>query len=212
MERLNEGLPMKTKEQAVYEAVGYLVMNGADIHSLTISEIADKAGIGKGTVYEYVSSKEELVTKGMAYCFGSRVHHALNEVRNASGFRSKMGVVLDCLDSIGKCESFLVHAFQATKIVMQTPGRGREIGNAVFPDVRNLLENLIEAARDDGLIAGNADDHCMFYALISMFTGYSFLGRAHYLENIKGDCVLSRGEVLETMCSMLRGVGNSDGQ
>lgn len=55
------------KEKAIYEAVIDLFEEGADLNSLTVSEITRKAGIGKGTAYEYFSDKEEMIAKALFY-------------------------------------------------------------------------------------------------------------------------------------------------
>lgn len=48
------------KKTAVLEAVISLVMEGKSLEALTVSETAARAGIGKGTVYEYFPSKEAM--------------------------------------------------------------------------------------------------------------------------------------------------------
>ena len=40
------------KVEALYQAIMALFVEGADLNTLTVAEIARKAGIGKGTVYE----------------------------------------------------------------------------------------------------------------------------------------------------------------
>lgn len=55
------------KEQAVYQAVLALFEDGADINNITVAEITGRAGIGKGTAYEYFSGKEEMIAKAFLY-------------------------------------------------------------------------------------------------------------------------------------------------
>lgn len=55
------------KEAAIYRAVLELFEEGADLGSLTVSEITGRAGIGKGTAYEYFSDKEEMIAKALFY-------------------------------------------------------------------------------------------------------------------------------------------------
>ncbi len=55
------------KEKAVYQAVLALFEEGADISNLTVAEITKKAGIGKGTAYEYFSGKEEMIARAFFY-------------------------------------------------------------------------------------------------------------------------------------------------
>ncbi len=55
------------KVKATYEAVIALFMEGADLNNLTVAEITAKAGIGKGTAYEYFSNKEEMIAGALFY-------------------------------------------------------------------------------------------------------------------------------------------------
>lgn len=52
---------LSPKVLAAYRAVAELFMEGADLSSLTVSEITARAGIGKGTVYDYFANKEEML-------------------------------------------------------------------------------------------------------------------------------------------------------
>lgn len=54
------------KVSAVYKAVIELFVEGADLNALTVSEITTRAGIGKGTVYDYFANKEEMLAG--AFC------------------------------------------------------------------------------------------------------------------------------------------------
>ena len=53
------------KVAAIYKAVSGFFMEGADLSELTVSQIAARAGIGKGTVYEYFSNKEEMIAEAL---------------------------------------------------------------------------------------------------------------------------------------------------
>lgn len=63
------------RETAIYQAALGLIADGASPAAMKVQDIAQAAGIGKGTVYEYFSSKEEIL-QGMAlYCFDSEIGH-----------------------------------------------------------------------------------------------------------------------------------------
>lgn len=55
------------KEKAIYIAIVELMQEGTDLNRLTVSEITGRAGIGKGTAYEYFSDKEEMIAKALFY-------------------------------------------------------------------------------------------------------------------------------------------------
>jgi AcrR family transcriptional regulator len=55
----NIAQPIQSKRQLIMEA-GLAVFSQKGFHKAKIEEIAQEAGIGKGTVYEYFTSKEQL--------------------------------------------------------------------------------------------------------------------------------------------------------
>lgn len=57
------------RKAKVYEAALTLTSHGVSPAAMTIQQLADAAGIGKGTVYEYFSSKEEILQGVARYCF-----------------------------------------------------------------------------------------------------------------------------------------------
>ena len=57
------------RKAKVYEAALALTSQGVSPATMTIQQLADAAGIGKGTVYEYFSSKEEILQGVARYCF-----------------------------------------------------------------------------------------------------------------------------------------------
>lgn len=54
------------KEQILLAAVEMFL--DRDYYQVTITDIAEQAGVGKGTVYEYFSSKEDLFKDSFSYC------------------------------------------------------------------------------------------------------------------------------------------------
>lgn len=59
----------EARKAAVYEAALQLIGQGVSPAALKIQQLADAAGIGKGTVYEYFSSKDEILHGLAVYCF-----------------------------------------------------------------------------------------------------------------------------------------------
>ncbi|MCM1127773.1 MAG: TetR/AcrR family transcriptional regulator [Lachnospiraceae bacterium] len=58
---------LSPKVLAVYRATAELFMEGADLGTLTVAEITARAGIGKGTVYDYFANKEEMLAGALCY-------------------------------------------------------------------------------------------------------------------------------------------------
>ena len=51
------------KMRLMFEAVSELIRQQRDISTIKVQDITTEAGIGKGTAYEYFSSKEEIIGK-----------------------------------------------------------------------------------------------------------------------------------------------------
>ena len=71
---------------AIYHAVEDIIAEGVDLATMRVSDIAAKAGIGKGTTYEYFTSKEELVVKAMIYLVDSMTKRILNNMERRIRF------------------------------------------------------------------------------------------------------------------------------
>lgn len=57
----------RPKVLALYQGVLELLDEGADLSALKVSDITDRAGIGKGTAYEYFKRKEDIIAGAVVY-------------------------------------------------------------------------------------------------------------------------------------------------
>ena len=60
LKKKKDTLPPKVA--AMYQAVYDLLLEDVDLTKVKVSDITSKAGIGKGTAYEYFESKEDIIT------------------------------------------------------------------------------------------------------------------------------------------------------
>lgn len=56
-----------------------LIKESGSMHDISIQQIANKAGIGKGTIYEYFSSKEEIIKSLVDHMIDKTTSNFLNE-------------------------------------------------------------------------------------------------------------------------------------
>ncbi len=82
------------REAAVCEAVFRLMERGEQMHTVTVQQIAAEAGIGKGTVYEYFSSRKEILTKAFAYRVEQEAQALARRVDAQPGFDAKLESLL----------------------------------------------------------------------------------------------------------------------
>ncbi len=82
------------KVKATYQAVILLLMEGADINNLTVSEITGRAGIGKGTAYEYFSNKEEMIAGALFYEMETSCQNLYNQMSREESLYDKINLIL----------------------------------------------------------------------------------------------------------------------
>ena len=95
------------KKAAVFRAVLGLLRQGRPLGDLKVSEIAEAAGIGKGTVYEYFPSREELLRDAMQYSRAQGFGELFAAISDAEGFEARWQVIEVTVRQLLECSSVL---------------------------------------------------------------------------------------------------------
>ena len=86
------------KVRLLYNAVLQLFEEGTDLADITVSSITGKAGIGKGTAYDYFDSKEELVACALLYVMTQMTEKLLKMLETKENFGEQMACLLDWVE------------------------------------------------------------------------------------------------------------------
>ena len=86
------------KEMLMYKAVIEMVQENYDINSIKVSDITSRAGIGKGTAYEYFSSKEEIIVKALFYDTYVHILNVEKLMKADRKFKEKYYLLMDYLE------------------------------------------------------------------------------------------------------------------
>lgn len=189
------------KEIAIYQAVLALFEEGADINNLTVSEITTRAGIGKGTAYEYFSGKEEMIAKAFFYngeMFCRQLYEGMSEERD---LYHKVNYVLLAMErqiSRTDCIFRLIHMLSdnssVSKWVKELLKQKKISGEVPVIDViRRVLQDELDGRE-------LSSDDKMTYLVLSIYSKVFCYGmalkeelceKAEQRENIRG--LISRG-------------------
>lgn len=96
----------------MYEAVMGLLQEERDMESLKVSDITIRAGIGKGTAYEYFSSKEELITSAMIWGIAAKIYELSDSMDEKEGFREKCFCIFEWLESYKEYAHVVLRMFR----------------------------------------------------------------------------------------------------
>ena len=100
-------MSLPEKKAAVFRAVLGLLRQGRPLGDLKVSEIAEAAGIGKGTVYEYFPSREELLRDAMQYSRAQGFGELFAAISDAEGFEARWQVIEVTVRQLLECSSVL---------------------------------------------------------------------------------------------------------
>lgn len=165
------------KAIAVYEAVLRLMKNKRDITAMTVSEIAREAGIGKGTTYDYFSSKEEIIAKSLIYGYRKLIDTALEQMKSCKTLKEKLYSLRDLADYSGNINSFVE---MVEKLAKKWDKMQDYLVTAFAYDkihilyVERLVNDLIDAARKEEFIGEGADEDyvkCVFVSAVQNIAG-----------------------------------------
>lgn len=127
------------RKAAVYEAALQLIGQGVSPAALKIQQLADAAGIGKGTVYEYFSSKEEILQGLAEYCFArenERVRAMFADCTTLAGLEERI---------TGYLQDIAASRMGSYKMIAETLGMPRRTGAmpACMAELKEIVSELL---------------------------------------------------------------------
>lgn len=165
----------KDKELAVYDAVVELIRSGKSFGELTVADIAGAAGIGKGTVYEYFKTKEEIVAKALVYSIRKHVHRARLAVQNVTGFDRRVEAFLLVAEDAAQCGLPFFDTLAGCHGI--TGGLGQHVNREAFlASVRMeagiLLEEIRRAALRERILKRDVPAASVHFIISGCFASY----------------------------------------
>ena len=149
------GKNLPSKVFALYTAVEELIAEDIDIKEIKVSDITRRAGIGKGTAYEYFKNKEEIISSAILYHIDSICRGMMKELDSLDGFPQMIGCILETMDEkmvkrgcLLKYIHLLTDNSPISKILRQRIKERK--GNICLP--HDIIQRLIQAGADGGVI------------------------------------------------------------
>lgn len=173
---------------AIYHAVEDFIAEGAELSSMRVGDIAAKAGIGKGTTYEYFTSKEELIVKAMIYLVGSMTKRIINNMEKTGTFRDKFMLLMDEMEEKVKQRACILkyfHMLSDLNLCQQMQEQLLSSEEAVKANPMRIIRYLLEEGRKEGVIGTNYSQSYMETVMFSKIIGFVV-----YVDNVFGnkDC------------------------
>lgn len=85
------------KEICIFNGVRKLLCSGENLHTLKAQDIADAAGVGKGTIYDYFASKDEIIAKAIVYAVSLELQTLKEQLKKVKNFKEQWFSLLDLM-------------------------------------------------------------------------------------------------------------------
>lgn len=185
IEEITKNLPPKTV--AIFQGTLELLNERADIASIKVADIALAAGIGKGTIYEYFSSKEEIIIKAMAYDFVVQIEKIRKVVFQKKTFQKKLYAGFDWIWDNFERRNVLVryinkdtrYTGSVAKVIEKLDSRLLDCAN-----YNDIYEDVIRAGIQEGILKQKMNTFIIestLVAVISIIVNY-LLKKEYYKE------------------------------
>lgn len=185
------------KEIAIFEAVMELFEGGADLGSLTVAEITKKAGIGKGTAYEYFSDKEEMIAKALFYHVEAVCSQLFDGIYGEQELYGRIKYILQTMEqkiSRTNCFFRLFHVMAGNSVISR---RLRELEEKDFYEeipAFHIVRYIIEEEYRDKEALSKEEKAYLEMSIYSKFLCFGML---------LNDRRFTRKEERERMCSLV---------
>ena len=180
----------------IYEAVISLINEGISIPEIKVSDISKRAGIGKGTVYEYFSTKEQVIAEALLYSVQVELEVLSQTLESKPSFREKYEEIIRWLDNMNISEVVLVSIFKLTHDSNEMmPSMKREMMEQMdkWEVTDRLLHSLFEALRRDANVSDSVDDFRLHFAICSQLGSYMMTSKCN--SKVMAECQGSLGEL-----------------
>lgn len=163
------------KETAAFDGLMKLVDSGANLSSVTVSDIAESAGVGKGTLYLYFKSKDDIIANALLYFVERGLETAIKAVEEEESFTQKIERIFDLLESISGKKTLLIRFL----FYRPEPPKDSVLTNEVRSSIERYraraLDSLYQIAlcgSREGLFACPQDKEAVGFTFGSVILGY----------------------------------------
>ena len=160
------------KKIQVYLGVISLVQQGRSLNELKVSEIAEASGIGKGTCYEYFSSKEEIIRETLLYTFHKEFDSFCGLLQFDQGFEAGFRQILAAMEKA-------LSQFSPFQTLLSSVGKrelkqyvSEETMENIMRQMIRLIDLLLDQAQGDGWIQPQRPREYQRFVLIGVMQAY----------------------------------------
>ena len=170
------------KKNKILDA-GIEVLREQGVSSTSMNDIIRRSGISKGGVYHYFASKNDLLLDVCQHFFEQHVSKSLQVLAEATNPEHKTAI--EMIDILFQQQEMLIEEmssemklFRELYIEAIHNDDLKSLFNKQYAAIFNILKNLIDEGKKQGLIKADLESEMLAASLIAIFDGF---GLAHQI-------------------------------
>lgn len=180
---------MEDKKKKIFDAVCILLSEIQNPRDITVAQIARNAGIGKGTVYEYFKSKNDIIIGAFLY-YTESLLNKIEESCSEGDFKTRFGKCIEIIDkSATKNKSMFNNAIRFIT-EKQLKSSENSFDCIISDNMEQLLNKLsgvlmliCEAGIKENKIRSDIDIIELLFAFSAVMSFFNSFGRRVIFEN-----------------------------
>lgn len=204
MNLMTEKCVYSPKETAVFEALFRLIREKHNFSAIKVQDIATEAGMGKGTLYEYFSSKEDILSSAILYALDSALSELDRASRQEDSFRHSLQHFFHAVcGGESSFTSLLTLVASLSSLQREEIHRkGQEHLNQAIARIQQVQRQMFQKGRENGEIDVQLTDAFCENVLLSAFTGQT----AAHLFGLHSHCMTQYDPAfpVQMICRALR--------
>jgi AcrR family transcriptional regulator len=159
------------RDAVIRESTKLFLANG--FRGTTVQEITDAVGIGRGTLYYYFKSKDEILERVIRAFSKEFLDGLIEAVNDCEGnFIAKYRTFHKYATEVARDHRELALVFNA--LLNEIVGSGRAVEaevKAIYEKYRSFLESMLEDGKKDGSVVDTVDTGLYAHLIIASHTG-----------------------------------------
>ncbi|HHW71212.1 MAG TPA: TetR/AcrR family transcriptional regulator [Clostridiales bacterium] len=164
------------KQIAIFNAIIELMKNGINPYSIKVSDIAEAAGIGKGTIYDYFNSKEEAISEAILYSVAKEIEYGYSRIKSQDSFKEKFYELLYMIaeKSADNVSTFnmLLSIGEISKLYEFLLDEKYDLSEYVYM-ANQIIKHILKAGIEEGIISTTESIPYQIIVTNSLIMGFS---------------------------------------
>ena len=164
-----------SKEIKILDAAAELIAENQNaVHTLRVADIAHRAGVGKGTVYEYFPSKEEIIQKAVCRRIRLQIEEEWTAAFSRGSFRDTVYYAMERM--LAEVNSPSVWNLQLLNLLDEknTEGALEEMRSFYAEKMMPMFQMILDRGAEEGLFPPTTVEEA-WQAVVQLFCGLRFV-------------------------------------